>query len=190
MSPKAVVRNNELVIRQMMRVTMSCDHRVVDGATGAKFLQTFKKILENPLFGCLRLVNYSGHTLGKDWSCRSFFAATQLFIRTANDLEPSLKDHAIAPHLALLDGAGHVWQPAYTGQGCNAINVQHTSLVCFRIFGATLIFSLLRRKFGELPQLPRATRLLRRQQHHRPAARAARSVAESARGSSAAPRRA
>ena len=50
MSAKPVVRNNELVIRQMMRVTMSCDHRVVDGATGAKFLQTFKKILENPLF--------------------------------------------------------------------------------------------------------------------------------------------
>jgi len=50
MSPKPVVRNNELVIRQMMRVTMSCDHRVVDGATGAKFLQTFKKVLENPLF--------------------------------------------------------------------------------------------------------------------------------------------
>jgi pyruvate dehydrogenase E2 component (dihydrolipoamide acetyltransferase) len=50
MSPKPVVRNNELVIRQIMRVTMSCDHRVVDGATGAKFLQTFKKILENPLF--------------------------------------------------------------------------------------------------------------------------------------------
>ncbi len=50
MSPKPVVRDNELVIRQMMRVTMSCDHRVVDGATGAKFLQTFKKILENPLF--------------------------------------------------------------------------------------------------------------------------------------------
>ena len=49
MSQKPVVRNNELVIRQMMRVTMSCDHRVVDGATGAKFLQTFKKILENPL---------------------------------------------------------------------------------------------------------------------------------------------
>ena len=50
MSPKPVARNNELVIRQMMRVTMSCDHRVVDGATGAKFLQTFKKTLENPLF--------------------------------------------------------------------------------------------------------------------------------------------
>jgi pyruvate dehydrogenase E2 component (dihydrolipoyllysine-residue acetyltransferase) len=50
MSPKPVVRNNEIVMRQMMRVTMSCDHRVVDGATGAKFLQTLKKILENPLF--------------------------------------------------------------------------------------------------------------------------------------------
>jgi pyruvate dehydrogenase E2 component (dihydrolipoamide acetyltransferase) len=50
MSAKPVVRNNEIVVRQMMRVTMSCDHRVVDGATGAKFLQTFKKILENPLF--------------------------------------------------------------------------------------------------------------------------------------------
>ena len=50
MSPRPVVRDNEIVVRQMMRVTMSCDHRVIDGATGAKFLQTFKKILENPLF--------------------------------------------------------------------------------------------------------------------------------------------
>ncbi|MDQ2974802.1 MAG: pyruvate dehydrogenase complex dihydrolipoamide acetyltransferase [Acidobacteriota bacterium] len=50
MSPRPVVRGNEVVVRQMMRVTMSCDHRVIDGATGAKFLQTFKKILENPLF--------------------------------------------------------------------------------------------------------------------------------------------
>jgi pyruvate dehydrogenase E2 component (dihydrolipoamide acetyltransferase) len=49
-SPKPVVRDNQVVVRQMMRVTMSCDHRVIDGATGAKFLQTFKKILENPLF--------------------------------------------------------------------------------------------------------------------------------------------
>jgi pyruvate dehydrogenase E2 component (dihydrolipoamide acetyltransferase) len=49
MAPKPVVRNNELVVRQMMRVTMSCDHRVIDGATGARFLQTFKKLLENPL---------------------------------------------------------------------------------------------------------------------------------------------
>lgn len=50
MSPKPVVRENEIVIRQMMRVTMSCDHRIIDGATGARFLQTFKKILENPLY--------------------------------------------------------------------------------------------------------------------------------------------
>ncbi len=32
-----------------MKVTMSCDHRSVDGATGAAFLQTFKKFLENPV---------------------------------------------------------------------------------------------------------------------------------------------
>jgi pyruvate dehydrogenase E2 component (dihydrolipoamide acetyltransferase) len=50
MAAKPVVRDNEIVIRQMMRVTMSCDHRVIDGATGAKFLQTVKKILENPLY--------------------------------------------------------------------------------------------------------------------------------------------
>lgn len=50
MTAKPVARDNQLVIRQMMRVTMSCDHRVIDGATGAKFLQTFKKMLENPLY--------------------------------------------------------------------------------------------------------------------------------------------
>jgi pyruvate dehydrogenase E2 component (dihydrolipoamide acetyltransferase) len=50
MTPKPVVREGQVVVRQLMRVTMSCDHRVVDGATGAKFLQTFKKILENPLY--------------------------------------------------------------------------------------------------------------------------------------------
>ena len=50
MTPKPVVRDNQVVVKQMMRVTMSCDHRVIDGATGAKFLQMFKKILENPLY--------------------------------------------------------------------------------------------------------------------------------------------
>ncbi len=49
-SPKPVVRDDQIVIRQMMRVTMSCDHRVIDGATGARSLQTFKKFLENPLY--------------------------------------------------------------------------------------------------------------------------------------------
>lgn len=50
MTPSAVVRDGEVTVRQIMRVTLSCDHRVVDGATGAKFLQTLKKILENPLY--------------------------------------------------------------------------------------------------------------------------------------------
>src|SRR5215510_8685443 len=50
MAPKPVVRENEIAIRQTMRVTMSCDHRVIDGAVGAKFLQTFKQIMENPLY--------------------------------------------------------------------------------------------------------------------------------------------
>ncbi|HEX6185223.1 MAG TPA: pyruvate dehydrogenase complex dihydrolipoamide acetyltransferase [Pyrinomonadaceae bacterium] len=49
-TPSAVVRDGQVAVRQMMRVTLSCDHRVVDGATGAKFLQTLKKILENPLY--------------------------------------------------------------------------------------------------------------------------------------------
>jgi pyruvate dehydrogenase E2 component (dihydrolipoamide acetyltransferase) len=48
-APKAVVRDGEIVVRNIMNVTMSCDHRVIDGATGAKFLQTFKQMLENPV---------------------------------------------------------------------------------------------------------------------------------------------
>ncbi len=47
--PTAVVAGGEIVIRNVMSVTMSCDHRVIDGATGAKFLQTFKQMLENPI---------------------------------------------------------------------------------------------------------------------------------------------
>jgi pyruvate dehydrogenase E2 component (dihydrolipoamide acetyltransferase) len=47
-NPTPVVRDGEIVVRNMMNVTMSCDHRVVDGATGAKFLQTFKQMLEQP----------------------------------------------------------------------------------------------------------------------------------------------
>ena len=47
-NPTAVVREGEVVVRSIMNVTMSCDHRVVDGATGAKFLQTFKQMLESP----------------------------------------------------------------------------------------------------------------------------------------------
>ena len=50
MAPKPVVRDGQIVVRQLMRVTASFDHRVIDGATGAQFLQTLKKILENPLY--------------------------------------------------------------------------------------------------------------------------------------------
>lgn len=47
--PTPVVEDNEIVIRQIMKLTLSCDHRVVDGATGAAFLQTLKGYLENPV---------------------------------------------------------------------------------------------------------------------------------------------
>ena len=46
---RAVAAEGAVVVRRTMRVTMSCDHRVVDGATGARFLQTVKLMLENPL---------------------------------------------------------------------------------------------------------------------------------------------
>ncbi|HSU26279.1 MAG TPA: 2-oxo acid dehydrogenase subunit E2, partial [Pyrinomonadaceae bacterium] len=48
-NPTPVVRDGQVVVRSIMNVTMSCDHRVIDGATGAKFLQTFKGMLENPV---------------------------------------------------------------------------------------------------------------------------------------------
>jgi pyruvate dehydrogenase E2 component (dihydrolipoamide acetyltransferase) len=41
--------NGQVTSSKMMKVTMSCDHRVIDGATGAKFLQTFRQYLENPV---------------------------------------------------------------------------------------------------------------------------------------------
>ncbi len=44
-----VVKNGEVVPGHVMKVTLSCDHRVVDGATGSAFLQDFKNLLENPV---------------------------------------------------------------------------------------------------------------------------------------------
>lgn len=44
-----VVENNAVVVKQLMKVTLSCDHRVVDGAVGSRFLQTVKAYLENPV---------------------------------------------------------------------------------------------------------------------------------------------
>jgi pyruvate dehydrogenase E2 component (dihydrolipoamide acetyltransferase) len=44
-----VAHDGQIAIRRRMRLTMSCDHRVIDGATGARFLQTLTAMLENPL---------------------------------------------------------------------------------------------------------------------------------------------
>jgi pyruvate dehydrogenase E2 component (dihydrolipoamide acetyltransferase) len=41
--------DGQITVRRRMRLTMSCDHRVIDGATGAQFLRTLKQMLENPL---------------------------------------------------------------------------------------------------------------------------------------------
>lgn len=46
---KPIVKDGTITIGNMMKVTLSCDHRVVDGALGAQFLQTFKAILEDPI---------------------------------------------------------------------------------------------------------------------------------------------
>ena len=46
---QAVIKNGQVVPGNVMKVTLSCDHRVVDGATGAAFLQTLKQFLEEPM---------------------------------------------------------------------------------------------------------------------------------------------
>ena len=46
---KPIVKDGQIVVGNMMKLTLSCDHRVVDGAKGAEFLQTVKSNLENPL---------------------------------------------------------------------------------------------------------------------------------------------
>jgi len=48
-SKKAIVTGDGVGIGYRMKVTLSCDHRIIDGATGAKFLQEFKRMLENPI---------------------------------------------------------------------------------------------------------------------------------------------
>ena len=44
-----IVATKQLVIRDRMKVTMSCDHRIIDGATGAEYLKTLRQYIEQPL---------------------------------------------------------------------------------------------------------------------------------------------
>jgi pyruvate dehydrogenase E2 component (dihydrolipoamide acetyltransferase) len=46
---KPIVKNGEIVVGNTMKLTLACDHRTVDGATGAQFLQTLKGYIENPV---------------------------------------------------------------------------------------------------------------------------------------------
>jgi pyruvate dehydrogenase E2 component (dihydrolipoamide acetyltransferase) len=46
---RPVVKNGELAVATVMTITLTCDHRVVDGAIGAKFLAAFKPLIEEPL---------------------------------------------------------------------------------------------------------------------------------------------
>ena len=46
---KPVVKNDKIVVGNTMKLTLACDHRTVDGATGAAFLQTLKGYIENPI---------------------------------------------------------------------------------------------------------------------------------------------
>jgi pyruvate dehydrogenase E2 component (dihydrolipoamide acetyltransferase) len=47
--PRPVVVNGQIVVRDRMKITMSCDHRVIDGALGAEFLKTLRQYIEQPL---------------------------------------------------------------------------------------------------------------------------------------------
>ncbi|MBU1384491.1 MAG: 2-oxo acid dehydrogenase subunit E2, partial [Alphaproteobacteria bacterium] len=47
--PRPVVKDGQLAVATVMTVTLTCDHRVVDGAIGAKFLQVFKAMIEDPV---------------------------------------------------------------------------------------------------------------------------------------------
>ena len=46
---KPVVKNGQIVVGHTMKLTLACDHRSVDGATGSLFLQTLKGYIENPV---------------------------------------------------------------------------------------------------------------------------------------------
>jgi pyruvate dehydrogenase E2 component (dihydrolipoamide acetyltransferase) len=47
--PRAVVKNGQIVVATVISVTLSTDHRAVDGALGAELMQAFKGYIENPM---------------------------------------------------------------------------------------------------------------------------------------------
>jgi pyruvate dehydrogenase E2 component (dihydrolipoamide acetyltransferase) len=51
--PKPVVVDGEVTVRERMAITISADHRVVNGSQGAEFLQTLQRMLENPMLTVL-----------------------------------------------------------------------------------------------------------------------------------------
>ena len=67
---KPVVKNGEIVVGNTMKLTLAADHRTVDGATGAAFLQTLKGFIENPVSMFLQLENY--YKLNPAYVCRIF----------------------------------------------------------------------------------------------------------------------
>ena len=46
---KPIVKDGSIIIGNTMKLTLACDHRTVDGATGAQFLKTLREYIENPL---------------------------------------------------------------------------------------------------------------------------------------------
>ena len=46
---RPVAKGGQLAVAQVMTVTLTCDHRAVDGATGARFLQAFRPMIEDPI---------------------------------------------------------------------------------------------------------------------------------------------
>jgi pyruvate dehydrogenase E2 component (dihydrolipoamide acetyltransferase) len=51
---RAVVRDGAIVARRTMRVTVSCDHRIIDGVVAGRFLEELKRLLENPIILVVR----------------------------------------------------------------------------------------------------------------------------------------
>lgn len=57
--PRAVVRDGQIVVRHQLTVSLSCDHRVIDGASGAAFLQALKRLVETPTLLFIQETSYA-----------------------------------------------------------------------------------------------------------------------------------